>query len=875
MEFLLLFSMIILFVDCREILRKQRSAEDAYGPTPPEEKRSFIEKWKDFDQTLALRRERLLKQLRDKVQNASPPSIQPAPPGINRDSYQEIIEESEKPIDVSTVAASAAVETGALSSERAIMTISQGELRELNEMKEVEFVQTTTEMSDEEDCANTNEGSGAQLTLNVEDEAFLNRAVEKVSGEVRTRRPCIDHNGLKEVKPLNAEPTIEASIQEVEKPENYTKLDPSEIQSGESLLKTSAGYGLENVLPKDQQTDKFLAKAAEILENLGSENNSDFENLKLDPYGSILEKRGLNETLEATKLDLDLVKDLADSSFDGIKADSTLSSTDIMIEKLLENGENIFTNDGAFESVKLNWTAPTKGAVIGCPPPKLCAKNCFVTINEKGCQDCQCLWISLTCDNDLDCPEEAQACDMGKCQCRFGWEQDMKRSGYCRGAYPRTARVADPTAKFKSQHRSMGSPLRKVEVAKRFMDAKDESMKLKKLRDPEEFTTAIPASVYFFGRQSHRRKRDTLSRENLKSFEKPRQSERLEWPGPCNDDDSCPEDLYCIQGDCWSLPDKPLQSFTALSDFENRKLSDFSSLTGRGFEHFGLQGFPDFSKEANRQANSFSTKLSNKPSPISKSTHPLAKPRPKKVINVISPPGFLPTSEEELVIRSANSQGKNKDVKMIEIRSRNLRVKPERRRAPAKSTTTSPSPDFVFSPPTTARTSKEPPSFAINDAPNHDDFMQEFWKQKLHLEAPNKFHELEEEVTTAASLDDLEDHEPGVWYEMKPGEFPSFGARPNPSANVPKRSDRMFYEYTKDNLINKPIQILSDNAKGKVQDECSKDSDCSLRTKCCPKKWCDRSQECGNANFCLPDCSLTKMVHQDDGRRPQMDLIYD
>ncbi|VDO45124.1 unnamed protein product [Haemonchus placei] len=66
-----------------------------------------------------------------------------------------------------------------------------------------------------------------------------------------------------------------------------------------------------------------------------------------------------------------------------------------------------------------------------CPAPVMCTKNCFVYINEHGCQDCQCLWQALACDVDDDCPEAAQFCDLGKCNCRPGLRQDMMRSGAC------------------------------------------------------------------------------------------------------------------------------------------------------------------------------------------------------------------------------------------------------------------------------------------------------------------------------------------------------------------------------------------------------------------------------------------------------------
>lgn len=67
----------------------------------------------------------------------------------------------------------------------------------------------------------------------------------------------------------------------------------------------------------------------------------------------------------------------------------------------------------------------------GCPAPLLCTKNCFVYINEHGCQDCQCLWQALACEEDDDCPESAQFCELGKCNCRSGFRQDMAISGAC------------------------------------------------------------------------------------------------------------------------------------------------------------------------------------------------------------------------------------------------------------------------------------------------------------------------------------------------------------------------------------------------------------------------------------------------------------
>lgn len=35
--------------------------------------------------------------------------------------------------------------------------------------------------------------------------------------------------------------------------------------------------------------------------------------------------------------------------------------------------------------------------------------------------------------------------------------------------------------------------------------------------------------------------------------------------GPCENDIDCPPNLYCLQNDCWAIPEKPLRNFQALN----------------------------------------------------------------------------------------------------------------------------------------------------------------------------------------------------------------------------------------------------------------------------------------------------------------------
>ncbi|KHN77533.1 hypothetical protein Tcan_13003 [Toxocara canis] len=75
-----------------------------------------------------------------------------------------------------------------------------------------------------------------------------------------------------------------------------------------------------------------------------------------------------------------------------------------------------------------------------CPSPTICGRNCAIYIDEKGCQGCQCIWISATCNEEEKCVDSTQFCDLGRCQCKPGYVQDMERSGACK------ADLGSPTA---------------------------------------------------------------------------------------------------------------------------------------------------------------------------------------------------------------------------------------------------------------------------------------------------------------------------------------------------------------------------------------------------------------------------------------------
>ncbi|KAL3989920.1 hypothetical protein ACH3XW_29590 [Acanthocheilonema viteae] len=41
--------------------------------------------------------------------------------------------------------------------------------------------------------------------------------------------------------------------------------------------------------------------------------------------------------------------------------------------------------------------------------------------------------------------------------------------------------------------------------------------------------------------------------------EKSEQTDWFRWPGPCKNDNNCPPNLYCVNGSCWHLSNKPIR----------------------------------------------------------------------------------------------------------------------------------------------------------------------------------------------------------------------------------------------------------------------------------------------------------------------------
>ncbi|EFO82316.1 hypothetical protein CRE_00356 [Caenorhabditis remanei] len=123
-------------------------------------------------------------------------------------------------------------------------------------------------------------------------------------------------------------------------------------------------------------------------------------------------------------------------------SDTLYQKTEAEVNAILHTSESKYGGEKEDEAVEegtkmttvldvQDYSGNDTDSKVECAAPPVCGKNCFVTINDKGCQDCQCLWIAQDCEIDKDCTEKNQYCDLGKCNCQPGYQQNMRKSGVC------------------------------------------------------------------------------------------------------------------------------------------------------------------------------------------------------------------------------------------------------------------------------------------------------------------------------------------------------------------------------------------------------------------------------------------------------------
>eukprot|EP00081_Caenorhabditis_elegans_P025507 NP_508685.3 Uncharacterized protein CELE_C16B8.2 [Caenorhabditis elegans] len=574
----------------------------------------------------------------------------------------------------------------------------------------------------------------------------------------------------------------------------------------------------------------------------------------------------------------------------------------------------------------LDYSGNDTTTKVSCPPPPICGKNCFVALNKNGCQDCQCLWLAQDCENDEECSASNQYCDLGKCNCRDGYQQNMSKSGVC-----------------------------EIELSTK--DTKSKNSKEK----------AIPENEF------KRNKRES----------KPRLSERLEWPGVCDKNEQCPDNLVCIHGDCWSIPDKMQRGMARFVSEDFAKQLQRTTAKVKKYDWF-----PPTTTATTPTTQFYKTTREVPTAPpltidhffiIETTSSPSLTPRKIENDHKLEymkerKPNFLGVKEEALEMEyPASSQSHIKKI--------HLEMPPTllpHRRKPKKMKTTTPNPDDAseveemnsvdeiefpisskiqngFKKPralsaeptreelkdhkslvdlfnshaakvsekddgddvkpsfeilqTFLNTSPEPDtdilvSLATEDPwsttkfspvpelPIEDKILTERKPWMIHQGKLSNIAPLSNISGDMASDDPPEvtpepapfqQHQMGVWYPMKKGDIPHLGIfsgefRRAPLKKIRTASDiRLYNEYTRANRLNRPIRIEMDNAAAYVRNECQTDSNCGIQTVCCTKKWCDRSNNCGTGKFCLTSCSSTKLTFLPSANHAEsvIDIMYD
>ncbi|CAD5234563.1 unnamed protein product [Bursaphelenchus xylophilus] len=410
-------------------------------------------------------------------------------------------------------------------------------------------------------------------------------------------------------------------------------------------------------------------------------------------------------------------------------------------------------------------------SVKNCPPPEICKPNCGIYIDEFGCQGCQCLWISQACHNDYECANEGQYCDLGRCECGRGYRQHPRHSGVCQ---------------------RVGEGIYQDEIP-----------------SEDKYLKSLPLI---------RRK---------KSIPKRKREERLQWPGPCDNDSQCPSNLYCINFDCWHIPERPLRAFQ--NDVELKKTAEVST-TNDDDKILASQVVIPEETTKTREILIETSLDENIKTPDIEIRPPSIRPEdilPEfTTIKSVRPVLFTSSPIDQEVEDEKETANTKKGDKYIAKATRSYLRNKDAKNAKIEESTPHPS--------------------------NNDDDVVD-----TQVAENKNASEVNEEASTLPAILDVPEEISMTKIEDA-----------DPS--------RIFINYSKSNRHKKPVRIEMKNAKDLMRDECTTSSDCGQRYICCVKRWCDLSKECGIGRFCLPDCKLTKMMHpRGEKHQAQIDLVYD
>ncbi|EGT30256.1 hypothetical protein CAEBREN_18688 [Caenorhabditis brenneri] len=628
----------------------------------------------------------------------------------------------------------------------------------------------------------------------------------------------------------------------------------------------------------------------------------------------------VSDTLyQKTEAEVNAILQTSQSKYDGQKED----------EAVVETAESTAVVE--VEDYSGNDTTPK----APCKAPPVCGKNCFVTINEHGCQDCQCLWIAQDCDTDKDCSEKNQYCDLGKCNCQPGYQQNMRQSGICeiaqvsengrkrnrRAAKPRLSeRLEWPDEEDDSETKSVSFDT-------------DEIMEPTTTQSTTDFSTKSTLITAPVTEASKRGMARFVSEDFAKQLQRTTAKvKKYDWFPPTTTS-TTPTTQFSMTTRISVMPPAPPLTVDQFFIIETTVSPSPIPPTPRKIEDDHKM---EYMKERKPNFLGVKEEVQEMEYPVSSQSH-------IKKIHLEMPPTLLPHRRKPKKMKTttptpddASEVEEMNGVDEIEFpisskikngfkKPRALSAEPTREELKDHKSLV----DLFNS--HAARVSEEvdiKPSFQILQSfstsspevipvPELPDIQVTLATEDLGSKfSPIPDFLAEEKIVTerkpwmiqqgrlynTAPLSNISEdmasddppevtpepapfqqHQMGVWYPMKKGDIPHLGIfsgefRRSPLNKIRTSDDnRLYMEYTRANRRNRPIRIEMDNASDYVRNECRDDKNCGNQTVCCTKRWCDRTNNCGLGKFCLTSCSSTKLTFLPSANHAEsvIDIMYD
>uniref|UniRef100_A0A1I7XU57 EB domain-containing protein n=1 Tax=Heterorhabditis bacteriophora TaxID=37862 RepID=A0A1I7XU57_HETBA len=231
------------------------------------------------------------------------------------------------------------------------------------------------------------------------------------------------------------------------------KTDLNKAHLNHSFIESSGETPTNNFLMTEQPNNSFITNTTEFFLNNESTNNvidgsgdsDDVPNI----FGRVIEKvsgeigndkecGGIMENRDS----LDKVEPSSDKPTVSVEASLETSEGNMQNSKDIIDGSMLQRTDATSETMndsknRLDKTNSKSTIDEDSPMLKTHSLEIIVPIlinpksNRTHARRGAVEGTECACESDSDCPESLQLCDLGKCNCRLGYRQDMRQSGIC------------------------------------------------------------------------------------------------------------------------------------------------------------------------------------------------------------------------------------------------------------------------------------------------------------------------------------------------------------------------------------------------------------------------------------------------------------